>query len=130
MTAQIRSVIDKLYSFCVAEKEIAGKECALITCCEDEDATAMNGVQFAYERSAKYLHWKPVGEVMISSVNAVGDIHITDGCQKAAALAELFSLLSHRSVDSNGVVKALSIGNTTIKVTYSDGTTEYIRVRQ
>lgn len=32
------------------------------------------------------------------------------------------------SVDSNGVVKALSIGNTTIKVTYPDGTTEYIRV--
>ena len=29
--AQIKAVIDKLYSFCVAGKEIAGKGCALIS---------------------------------------------------------------------------------------------------
>ena len=30
--AQIKAIIDKLYSFCVAGKEIAGKGCALIAC--------------------------------------------------------------------------------------------------
>lgn len=34
--AQIKGVIDKLFSFYVAGKDIAGKECAMITCCEEE----------------------------------------------------------------------------------------------
>ena len=33
--AQIKCVIDKLFSFVVGGKDIAGKECALIACCED-----------------------------------------------------------------------------------------------
>lgn len=33
MPSQIKGVIDRLYSFCVAGKDIANKQCALITCC-------------------------------------------------------------------------------------------------
>ena len=37
MPAQIKAVLDKFYSFFVAGREIGGKKCALISCCEAED---------------------------------------------------------------------------------------------
>ncbi len=86
--AQIKSVIDKLFSFCVAGKEIAGKECALITCCEEDDMSVMDGVRIPIERSAALLKWKMVGEVLIPGVLNRGDIEKTNGCEQAAALAD------------------------------------------
>lgn len=88
--AQIKGVIDKLFSFCVAGKDITGKECALITCCEEDDMSVMDGVRIPVERSAALLKWKMVGEVLIPGVLNTGDIEKTDGCEKAAALAEKF----------------------------------------
>ena len=88
--AQIKGVIDRLYSFCVAGKDISGKECALITCCEEDDMSVMDGVRMPYERSIALLNWKSVGEVLVPGVLKVGDIDKTDGCKKAAALADKF----------------------------------------
>lgn len=87
--AQIKGVIDRLYSFCVAGKNIAGKQCALITCCEENDMSVMDGVRIPYERTAALLNWTSVGEVLIPGVLNVGDINKTDGCKKAAALADI-----------------------------------------
>ena len=86
--AQVKGVIDRLYSFCVAGKDIAGKECALITCCEVEDMSVMDGVRVPLERSAALLKWKMVGEVLVPGVLKVGDIEKTDGYAQAAALAD------------------------------------------
>lgn len=86
--AQIKGVIDRLYSFCVAGKDISGKECAIITCCEEDDMSVMDGVRIPIERSAALLKWKMVGEVLVPGVLNVGDIEKTDGVQKAIALAE------------------------------------------
>lgn len=86
--AQIKCVIDKLFSFCVAGKDISGKACALITCCEENDMSVMDGVRVPIERSAALLKWNMVGEVLIPGVLNAGDIEKTDGCQQAAALAE------------------------------------------
>ena len=88
--ARIKCVIDKLYSFCVAGKNIADKKCALIACCEEEDMSVLDGVRIPYERSVALLKWKSVGEVLVPGVLNRGDIEKTDGCAKAAALAELF----------------------------------------
>ena len=88
--AQMKGVIDRLYSFCVAGKDIAGKECALITCCEEEDMSVMDGVRVPLERSAALLKWKMVGEVLVPGVLKVGDIEKTDGCAQATALADKF----------------------------------------
>ena len=90
MPAQIKGVIDRIFSFCVAGKDIAGKECALITCCEEDDMSVMDGVRIPYEKSIALLKWKSVGEVLVPGVYKAGDINKTDGCKKAAALAELF----------------------------------------
>ena len=88
--AQSKGVIDRLYSFCIAGKDISGKECALITCCEEDDVTVMDGVIIPYEKSIALLNWKSVGEVLIPGVLNVGDIDKTDGVKQAAALAEKF----------------------------------------
>lgn len=87
--AQIKGVIDRLFSFCVAGKNIEGKECALITCCEEDDISVMDGVRIPYEKSIALLKWKSIGEVLIPGVYNEGDINNTDGCKKAAELANL-----------------------------------------
>lgn len=88
--AQIKGVIDKLFSLVVGGKDFAGKECALIACCEEDDMSVFDGVRVPYERTAALLKWHSVGEVLIPSVLNEGDIEKTDGCQMAAALADKF----------------------------------------
>ncbi len=86
--AQIKGVIDRIFSFVIGGKDIAGKECALITCCEEEDMSVMDGVRIPMERMCTLNKWKMVGEVLIPGVLNVGDIGKTDGCERAAALAD------------------------------------------
>ena len=85
--AQIKGVIDRIFSLVVGGKDIAGKECALITCCEEDDMTVMDGVRVPMERMCALNKWKMVGEVLVPGVLNVGDIDKTDGCKKAADLA-------------------------------------------
>ena len=88
--AQIKGVIDKVFSFCVAEKPISGKKMGLICCCEEHDASVMEGIRVPMERTAALLKWDVVGEVLIPGVFHEDDITSTDGCQQAAQLAEKF----------------------------------------
>ena len=85
---QIKNLIDKLYSFFVGNKDISGKECGLIACCEEEDLSVMDGVRVPVERSAALLKWHIAGEVLIPGVLNAGDVDKTDGCRQAAELAE------------------------------------------
>lgn len=86
--SQIKGVIDRIYSLVVGGKDISGKECALIACCEEEDMTVLDGVRIPIERTAALNKWKIAGEVLIPGVLNVGDINKTDGCQQASALAD------------------------------------------
>lgn len=86
--AQIKGVIDRIYSLVVGAKDIAGKECALICCCEEDKLSVMDGVRIPMERMCALNKWKMVGEVLVPGVLNVGDIDKTDGCKKAAALAD------------------------------------------
>ena len=86
--AQIKGVIDCIFSLVVGGKDIAGKECALITCCEEDDMSVMDGVRIPIERMCALNKWKMVGEVLIPGVLNAGDIDKTDGCKKAADLAD------------------------------------------
>ncbi len=88
--AQIKGVIDRLFSFVVGGRDIAGKECAVIACCEEEDLSVMDGARVPLERSAALMKWTMVGEVLIPGVLNAGDIEKTDGCAQAAALADKF----------------------------------------
>lgn len=86
--AQIKGVIDRLFSLVVGEKEISEKERELITCCEEDDKSVMDGVRVPIERSAALMKWNMVGEVLIPGVMNKGDIDKTDDCRLAAELAE------------------------------------------
>lgn len=88
--AQLKCAIDKMYSLCIGGKDISGKECAVITCCEENDPSVMDGVCKPIERSAALIKWKMVGEVCIPGVLEEGAIDNTDGCAQAAALADKF----------------------------------------
>lgn len=88
--AQIKGVIDRMFSFCVAEKDIAGKKCGVITCCEEHAPAVMDGVTMPMRCTFDLLKWDLVGEVCVPGVLNEGDISATDGCAKAAALAEKF----------------------------------------
>lgn len=88
--AQVKGVIDRLFSLVVGGKDIAGKKCGLITCCEEDDMTVMDGVRIPIRRSAALLKWDIVGEVAVPGVLNVGDIAKTDGCRQAAELADKF----------------------------------------
>ena len=86
--AQIKGVIDRMYALVVGGRDVAGKECALIACCEEEDMTVLDGVRIPMERTAALLKWKMAGEVLVPGVLEAGAIDRTDGCARAAALAE------------------------------------------
>lgn len=88
--AQIKGVIDRVFSFYVAEKPIQGKKMGLICCCEEDDVTMLDGIRIPMERTAALLKWDIVGEVLVPGVYEAGDIAKTDGCGRAAALAEMF----------------------------------------
>lgn len=90
MPAQIKAVIDKMFSFMVAGRPIEGKACGLISCCEENDLSVLDGVRIPYEKSIELMKWHSVGTVLVPGVNAAGDVEKTDGLARAAALAEKF----------------------------------------
>ncbi len=49
--------------------------------------SVMDGVRIPIERMAALNKWKMAGEVLIPGVLNVGDIDKTEGCKKAADLA-------------------------------------------
>lgn len=86
--SQIKGVIDKIYSLVIGGKDISGKECALIACCEEDDLSVLDGVRIPMERTAALNKWNMVGEVLVPGVLNPGDIEKTDGCRQAAELAD------------------------------------------
>ena len=89
MPAQIKAVIDRTYALFMSRREaFSGKACALLACCGDNDLSVLEGVRLPYARAAALNGWRSVGEVLIPGVRAPGDVEKTDGCRRAAALAE------------------------------------------
>lgn len=88
--AQIKGIIDCLFSLVVGGKNYTGKKWGLITCCEEHDPTVMDGVRIALERSAALLKWELAGEVLIPGVLNEGEINQTEGCKQAAELVHKF----------------------------------------
>ena len=86
LPAQIKAVLDKMFSLVVGEKDIAGKGYATIICCEEDDMSVIDGAKTPIDRSAALMKWQPVGSVLVPHVYEAGDIDKTDGCAQAAAL--------------------------------------------
>lgn len=89
--AQIKAVIDRMFSFACAGKNFAGKKCALLGCCEEGTPSTFGGMRFVFERTVEFLKGENVGEVLVTGVLNAGEIAKTDGLARAAALAEKFA---------------------------------------
>lgn len=88
--AQIKGVIDCLFSLVAGEKNASGKKWGLITCCEENDMSVMDGVRIPMEKTASLLKWNLAGEVLIPDVLNEDEIENTDGCRLATELAHKF----------------------------------------
>ncbi|MCF2576685.1 NAD(P)H-dependent oxidoreductase [Phocaeicola barnesiae] len=88
--AQIKGVIDRIFSLVVGGKDVAGKKMGLICCCEEHNPTVMDGVRIPIERTAALLKWDMVGQVLIPGVLNEREIKKTNGCKQAAELAHKF----------------------------------------
>ena len=81
--AQLKNVIDKIFSLVAGGKNLKRKECLLLVCAGDESETAFDGVTASYERIASYLEWTDRGKLIVTGVNAKGDAAATDAPQRA-----------------------------------------------
>ena len=50
----------------------------------------MDGLLMPYEKIVNLMGWTNVGEVLVPGVLEEGAVYNTDGCARAAALAEKF----------------------------------------
>ena len=89
--SNIKAVLDRFYSFLASGKtaDIAGKKAAVIACCMSDSESVMDDVTAPFIKSFAFLKWDCVGEVKVTKVGNPGDVKNTDGCEKAAALADL-----------------------------------------
>lgn len=85
--AGLKAVMDKFYSLCLAGKDLAGKKCVLMSCCEDDDMKAFEGVCFAYRESMGLLKCENAGELLVKNVHRPDDILSTDALDRARELA-------------------------------------------
>lgn len=90
MPAQLKAAMDRMFALVVGERKIAGKKWGLIACCEEDDTSTFDAMRASLERSMAYLKWDGVGEVLVPGVLNPGDVARTDGCARAAALADKF----------------------------------------
>jgi multimeric flavodoxin WrbA len=81
--AQLKSAIDKLYSFMIGNKKPRISEAVLMVCAETGDAGDFRGIITAYELMLNYLGWKNRGILTVPNVNKAGDIQNTSGLEKA-----------------------------------------------
>lgn len=85
--AQIKAVIDKMYSI-QAKRDLKGIESGLISCCAEDDKATFEGICFAYRRTIELMQWNNIGEVLVPKVLEQGDIKKTDGIARVNAFAE------------------------------------------
>ncbi len=86
----LKAFMDKFYSLCFAGKDLSGKKVALLATCEDDEDEALAAMCTAFDKSFALLKAECVGKVLVKGVHKIGDIHRTDGEQRAAELAEKF----------------------------------------
>ena len=85
--AGFKAVMDKFYSLCRAGKDLAGKKCVLMSCCEDDNMKAFEGVLFSYKESMGLLRCEDVGQVLVKDVHRPGAVLETDAPQRCRQLA-------------------------------------------
>ncbi len=90
MPGQTKCILDNIFSFAVGHKDVKGKKVSILSCCEEKDMTVFDHAVGPFERGGKLMGWNFVGNVLVPGVGGEGAIEQTDGCERAAALADKF----------------------------------------
>lgn len=85
-STQIKSTIDKMYSFFIGKRPLKIKECMLLGCGETNEIKDFDGMVRSYELIADFMKWEDKGQIIVPNVNHKGDILQTDGLAKAKIL--------------------------------------------
>ena len=75
-TAQIKALIDKLYSFYNGNRPLKIKESILLTCGETTEISDFDGMTKSYELIAGLQEWNDRGQLIAPDINAKGEINI------------------------------------------------------
>ncbi|WFD11904.1 flavodoxin family protein [Tepidibacter hydrothermalis] len=87
-SAQIKSVIDKLYSYCVpsCNKSIKNKESILLCSAGDPNNAVFNSLLLTFKDINNYLGWTVKDTLLVGGVFNVGDINTNTALNKAESL--------------------------------------------
>lgn len=83
---QLKAAIDKFYSFFVGKRELRIKECALLVCGGDTEASHYDGIVRSYQLIAEFMGWEERGIVVVGGLHGKDDVLATDGLARAEAL--------------------------------------------
>ncbi len=89
--SNLKAVLDRMYCFMVGGKleQLANKKAAVMACCMSNDISVMDAVKAPFEKAFAMLKWECIGEVLVTKVGEPGAVKETDGCERAASLADL-----------------------------------------
>jgi len=74
-SAQIKSVIDKLYSFNSSPEPLKIKESVLLACGETSELSDFEGMTKTYEKIIEFLGWDDRGQLLVPDVNTKAEIN-------------------------------------------------------
>lgn len=88
MSAQIKAVIDKFYSYVrpTCKNQLKIKESILLTCGAENEIEWFNGIIETYRGIVKYMNWQDRGALVVPGVYEKSDIEKTDALQRAEKL--------------------------------------------
>ena len=87
-SAPLKTLIDRLYCLAPSRRHgLRGTQTLLLATAADPSPSAFAGLQATYRRVARFMQWKPLGEVLIPGVSAEGNIS-----QRPRALARAAAL--------------------------------------
>jgi multimeric flavodoxin WrbA len=72
--SELKGAIDKLYSFIIGSKTLNIQESMLLVCGETSEESDFEGITKSYERIAAIEGWANRGHLIVTGVNAKGDI--------------------------------------------------------
>ena len=88
--SKLKALIDNMFCFYAAGKEIGHKRTAILSCGQATDYQMFDGIQRTYELIARVLSWSIAGQIYIPGTLEAGDIQKTDGLKRSEALGAHF----------------------------------------
>lgn len=76
--SQLKSAIDKMYSFIIGEKKLNVKESMLLVCAEENNESAFDGIISTYKSILSYQKWTDRGQLVVPGVLNKGDVSSTN----------------------------------------------------